>query len=218
MINFHLTPQELTWLQRNLILHGIRQQYPSIRLKHSKAKSKEKKAPLPVRDLPRFLEYCCSYDPNARPTRDEVYAAYQNFCLSSTVETPIRFGKQLRALLSESLPNVEYKVARRQDLDGTALCYVGLNVKQDTAPSDGIMTQPLSEAHILTKVNCPKSPQTEHTHPQFQDVCGLSSKTLCSSPSVCSSSSHLHAQRAQFGNLFHNIKQPARLVLLPNTH
>lgn len=136
MINFHLTPQELTWLQRNLILHGIRQQYPSIRLKHSKAKSKEKKVPLPVRDLPRFLEYCCSYDPNARPTRDEVYAAYQNFCLSSTVETLIRFGKQLRALLSESLPNVEYKVARRQDLDGTALCYVGLNVKQDTAPSE----------------------------------------------------------------------------------
>lgn len=134
--SFHLTPQELTWLQRNLILHGIRQQYPSIRLKHSKAKRKEKKAPLPVRDLPRFLEYCCSYDPNARPTRDEVYAAYQNFCLSSTVETPIRFGKQLRALLSESLPNVEYKVARRQDLDGTALCYVGLNVKQDTAPSE----------------------------------------------------------------------------------
>ena len=134
--SFHLTPQELTWLQRNLILHGIRQQYPSIRLKHSKAKRKEKKAPLPVRDLPRFLEYCCSYDPNARPTRDEVYAAYQNFCLSSTVETPIRFGKQLRALLSESLPNVEYKVAHRQDLDGTALCYVGLNVKQDTAPSE----------------------------------------------------------------------------------
>lgn len=84
--------------------------------------------------------------------------------------------------------------------------------------SDGIMTQPLSEAHILTKVNCPKSPQTEHTHPQFQDVCGLSSKTLCSSPSVCSSSSHLHAQRTQFGNLFHNAKQPVQLVLLPNTH